>query len=340
MESLRSSRRMVSLTAVLLSLSLVSPAGPALAQESPESAVDTVLDTIEALEFDRVADLVCEAWREPTRESLDISSGFGDLPGVDAQVFIDALTISVDQREMSLLDQTDDSAVVGLDAIVDVTMDEDVARELVALMLGAMGDEASEENIELFTQMMLSEMQTASALSTELDVVREDGAWRVCSDLSDLLAGSETESEVGLEAAGPGTAGADSLCDLMSLDELNALGPLQYVETDASMAPSCLYAADLATAGHAVGVDVDSFSDFDSLVEMFSDVFSMDEMDVAGHRSMWMSELNTLYVDSGAGVLMVNVFTGGDEALGLEEVPGYAASVAEFVLPRYLDAQD
>lgn len=310
-------------------------AGPVHAQDSPEAAVDAVLDAVEGLQPDAASELVCADYREDTVSLLFPTDDMGGLPGFDPSVFLEALSVDISDRELELIEEADDWAVVHVNATVTVAIDETVAREFVTLVLGLMSDEIDEASIEAMTSAMLADMGSPQSVSADLEVIDEGDGWRVCEDLSVLFDG---DSEAVVTDLGTVDAAAgESLCGLISIEELDAMGRFEYVDVDSSMAPNCMYSTDFMETFHSLSIGLDEFNDYDSLLSMWGSSTDVEELSVGDRPALYIPDFGALFVDSGAGMLGVSVL-GADEVMTGQEVLDYAVSVAEIVVPRYLES--
>jgi hypothetical protein len=322
--------RLPSFRAVMLALSLAALpltwAAPAAAQDDPVSAVSAVLDAIEAKEFDRIADLACEDVRDTVAEQFDFGAQLGEIPGVDADAILAGMRVEVQDRSVVLLEQDATSAQVSVSATIAVSIDEASARSIVLAIVEAFGMEATEEDIEGFVAEMMAEMDMGQELDGTVEVVLEDGNWRLCDDL-DLDADDPFGDDID-EPTGPAEG---NLCGLLSLDEVNALSDVQFASTDASAEGSCQYFPDFSAGEfHMLILNEDaSGSDLAMVRTAFPDA---EEVTVAGRDGFVDDTTATLFVETERGYLTVTAVVG--DALGPDEVSAYLQAIAEIVVPR------
>jgi hypothetical protein len=310
-------------------------AGPVHAQDSPEAAVEVLLDAVEALQLDAIPELVCEDYRDDARAAYDPTADFEDLPGIDASRFLDALSIDISERMIDVVDQQDGWALVHVNAVTAISIDETVAKELAALVAGLMSDEVDDASIDSLTATMVAAIETDEAISSELEVIEENGNWRVCDDIAGLLGDDGYDEPLVTDVGSAAGTAEDSLCGLISIEELNAMGPLEYVEVDDTMPPNCMYSSDVSF--HSLSIGLDEFSDYDSLLQMWGAAMEVEESTVGDRRAIYIRDFGALMVDSGAGMLGVSIL-GGEGVMTAQEVLGYAIDVAQVVLPRYLES--
>jgi hypothetical protein len=321
----------------LLARSILAPAS-SLAQDSPEGAVEAVFDALEEQRFDELGQYVCSDYREDaeTMDSL-LTEGLEGF-GIDPQTYLDGLSISIDERVIETVEGGDAQAIVSVSAQLTAALDEAVARDLLRTMMGDFLEDVDDEQFESMVADMLESMATGSQLESEVEVVREDGSWLVCTDLAELMEGSSTDTEVdsvdtGLDSVE--AVSADAICDLISLDELNGLGPLQYSVMDASVPGMCTYSSEEATSFHSLGLSVNDFYTLDSL-RSFGETGEVRELTVDGRAAISVPDLYSLFVETGSDMLVVTVFGDFDEGFDHD----YAVAVAEIALPRYVESDD
>jgi hypothetical protein len=309
-----------------LALTAAVPGVPATAQETPEDVVNQLLDTIAAKEFDRVGDLACADERASVVAQFDVAASFSDIPGLDGEAFLEAFEFSVEDRSVTLLSQEGDEASVDISATLAMSMDAEAARPFIVTILESSGVEVTDEMIEQGLATFMSGTEEGQQLDATVRVVREDGAWLICDDLSD------SDGERGDVEASP-TAAEGNLCGLASLEELNSLGSLAYATADASAAGSCLYLPEETSPHHSLYLLLDpTFTDIESLRTIFPDA---EELSVADHPALFTG--SELYVATEAGILMLNALLPeeGDPDMTLRE---HLVVVGELVVPRLLEA--
>lgn len=148
------------------------PDGPS---GDPVAAVNGFVNAIAAKAFDKLDKLVCAAKRD------DIIGGLtGGAPG--AQALLDAMTFQVKDLKVEQKSVTGDSAVVHVTGSVTVGIDPAKGKDAVRQMLGASMPSGAQVTDQQVDQVMSAFGQTR-ALDSDVDVVKENGGWVVCSDL-------------------------------------------------------------------------------------------------------------------------------------------------------------
>lgn len=313
---------LLALGLALLPTALVAPA--ALGQETPESAVNGVLDAVAAKDFERVGEFACEEQRDAVMAEFDLAAQFEAIPGIDVDALLDALTIRIEDRSVTLVSQDGDEALVAVRARMAGELDPEKAREFVVAILTMFGQDTSDEAVESTLADLQQEMTQGTDLESEVRVVRESGRWLVCDELS----GSGEPMDEGASPSVDGTV-ESPICDLVSVEELNAVGPLKYDSSVAYSTDSCQWDADMETAFHSLAIYVEPYADISELKSVYAD---LQDVTVAGHPGATDGTL--LWVATDKGVLNIFPSVFGDE---VADLAAYATQVAEIVVPRWLE---
>lgn len=318
-----------SLAGLALGAALVALPGAGLvarAADSPTAAVDGILDALEAKDFAGVGPFICAERREDALASLDVSASLGELPpGVDGAAFMDALTISLDGRSTTLVEETGDTAVVALAGTMRIAIDEAVAEEFVRSVLEASGQPATDEMVGMMLPMLMELFAEGTDMSAELDVIREDGGWVVCDD--DLVDGGSTEPDP-LPSMAPA---AGPLCGIVDLAALGAATGYAFTEA-MDLDGGCSIASEYGEDGSFASVDfrIDTSIGMDIIREVYT---PGEEATIAG-LTAWVSDLGT-FLDLGDGrVLAISPFLyAGDAEPDAETIRAFVTQVAELVVP-------
>lgn len=308
--------------AAALALGSIGIAAPALAAESPEAAVDGLLDIVESGDVSDLAGVVCEAERDAARDAFDVAGLFGLAPGDPAA---SAIGLEVGDRAYELVSEDGDAASVRVRATLSVNVEEGALEDLVRAMLEAeMGPDdppVSDADIELMVGFMGSALGQSQPIDEQIDVVREDGEWLVCGGLDELTGEADEPEEpaVAMESS-------EGLCGVVGLAAVNAAGSVQYdmsqgFETVCSYFDSTsdeLVSATISLSGDA---SIDDFGAFYGVDE---------ELDVMGRPAFVGADI--LFVEVDDQVLQVSVSLGEEPPAGTDAV-SEAMALAELVIP-------
>jgi hypothetical protein len=167
-----------------LSLSLV--AAPAvLAQDGPEATIEGLLGAIEAKNSEGMSAYFCAEFADQAN-ALDFSAmteGMPDSPEV--QSLFDAIILDVEIASLEVLSQSDTEAIVELVASMTMDVDAEAMGPFVGVMLEMSGMPITDENVEMFTGLMLAEFEAESTdISEEITLVPgETMPWVICDEL-------------------------------------------------------------------------------------------------------------------------------------------------------------
>lgn len=184
----RSMRSRVAILAASLALSLSLLAAPAaVAQyDSPEAAVQGLLDDIGAANFEAIAGWFCEDFADQAA-MLDMSQlSEGLPPDVDPATVLDAFRFDVMVESIETVSQSDTEALVRVVATLAMNVDVPALEPLIVAILEMSGQEVTPDMIDMVSGMMASEIAGETLdISEEIVVVpNEDGTWgKICSEL-------------------------------------------------------------------------------------------------------------------------------------------------------------
>jgi hypothetical protein len=269
---------------------------------------------------------VCAEQRDEIAGQLDLTSLFGELPeGVDGQQLVDAMTITISDRSVTLLSVEGDTAEVQLGGSMSIAIDEAAAREFMRQVLEALGQPSDDATIDGFLPSFLESMAAGTDLGATILVVREDGEWLMCDDLSPDAPVESFDPNATLEPI------TNALCDLITVEELNGLSSLAF-ETATPETNGCTYDApyDVETGGFfSVNIRLED-GDVQPLKEAFAEGR---DVTVAGHAG-WGTDTAT-WVGLGDGRLFtiqpILFGASGAEAIDVIE---FATRIGEIAIPR------
>jgi hypothetical protein len=190
--------RMVAVAgSMALTLSLaVAPV--AMAQDDPTFPVHEVLTSFAAGRFSDATEPFCASMEAEALGGLGQIGAFGSVgAGYDLESLFGALAIDTSGLDVSVLEENTDDALVGIEGSVEVGFDEDGIVSFVAAMMSTEDAPMDEETVEAMLPLVLPQIEAmlggAVTIDQDVRVIREDGVWQVCDDLSalgDALAGA------------------------------------------------------------------------------------------------------------------------------------------------------
>lgn len=148
----------------------------------PVATVNTLLDMVVGRRFDRIASFSCPPGRAALDGGVNLAAALAaSLPqGVDPSGLIDALTITIPDRAVSLVSRDGTTAVVDVKGTIVVTADQEALRPWVAGLLQALGQDASDAAVTATLPTIVAEVATSRDISGQVHLVLSDGLWLVC----------------------------------------------------------------------------------------------------------------------------------------------------------------
>ena len=172
--------------AIFVAASVAASVGGGLvarAADSPVAAVTDVINAVVAKDFASLPPMICAAKQTQIMASLDITQSLAGT-GVDPQTVLDALTMSIQNQQVTLVSQDATTAVVHVAGTLtlSIAIDEATATTMVTTLLGTMGLEATPELVAQYLPMLMSGVNQTQTkdLATDVNVVNEGGQWLLC----------------------------------------------------------------------------------------------------------------------------------------------------------------
>lgn len=308
--------------AVAVTLSVLPGLAPAAvrAADTPDGAVDALLDAIVEKRWDQLGPLVCEERRDEVVSQYDLGQQLGG-DDMDVQPLIDSITFTIDDRSVTVLSEDGDTASVELVGTLRATIDEELAREWMRALLEEFGQPSDDATIDQFLGEMTADMAEGEDLASVVEVIREDGQWLVCDDLE----GDDPD-----ETFDPGATMApveDALCDLMTVEEANAATGLAFVQTT-PYSGGCSWDSDIMSEDYySVSIYLE-----DGELEFIRDIWEGEDVTIAGMPA-WATE-NGTWIDIGDGLLTIMPWLLGDDAQTNVDPVELARQIGEIVVPR------
>jgi hypothetical protein len=151
----------------------------------PVAAVNNVITAMKAKQFSSIAPMICSAKRDEIAASLDPAAALASAaPGVAAQTILDAMAIDFSDVSVTQTSVSGDNAVVAVKGQMKITVDPAKMKEVVKAILLAQGLPADDATINMAMQSLTSEMASTKPIDSQVNVVKENGVWLVCDNLS------------------------------------------------------------------------------------------------------------------------------------------------------------
>lgn len=155
--------------------------GGGTAADGPEGVVRTALDRMASMDLEGLSELACAGQEEKIRDQLGLPGAIGGelLPGLDTQELLDAIKLDVSDVTVGTATVDGDVAQVPVAGDLGVTFDAEAMRPILRELLGAQGGSMTDEQLDALLAGLEAYGQSVP-LDTNVRLVREDGAWKVC----------------------------------------------------------------------------------------------------------------------------------------------------------------
>jgi len=151
------------------------------AGDSPTGVVKTALDRMTAKQLDQLPELACAAQRDRITEEFDLTGGMAGLllPGLDPKALLEAVEFDVSKVVLTEGAVSGDSAEVRMTGTMGIEFDTATMREVLRPVLENQGLPSDDASIDAMLGGLDAMAQNVPVDET-VQVVREDGAWKIC----------------------------------------------------------------------------------------------------------------------------------------------------------------
>jgi hypothetical protein len=173
----------------LLGIMLLAACGGGSQGDEPTAVVKEVVDAMQTLDVDAASENFCEEQKSQLNSSLE--EGFAQLEalGLDPDELMDAFQLNFSDLEYEEQSQEGDEAVVHVSGTMSLEFDTDKLREFFRQVSEASGQEVTDQELDFVVGIFESMSGQEAPLDGDVKVIKEDGEWVVCDDLSFLEAG-------------------------------------------------------------------------------------------------------------------------------------------------------
>jgi hypothetical protein len=173
------------LVGLLLSLALVACGGGS-GDDQPVAVVKEVVGAMETLDFEQASEFFCAEQKDELASTME--SGFAELEqmGMDPDELLSAITLNLEDMEYEEKSQDGDKAVVHMSGNMALEFDTEKLRSFLQQALEASGQQVTDQEMDFVIGLFESMAGQEAPIDADVDVVREDGEWVVCDDLSFL----------------------------------------------------------------------------------------------------------------------------------------------------------
>ena len=169
------------LTVLLLASMVLSACGGGAGD--PVATVKTLMQVVQDKKFDSVADYVCAEKKAEVTKQLDFRSSLGSQ-GFDAQKLVDAMTFDLSSIQYAKVSETGDNAVVSIKGDMKMKIDRDKIKDLIVELIKAQGiAQVTDDMVNSMLDIMAAQLESGFDMSADVELVKEGGAWKVCSEI-------------------------------------------------------------------------------------------------------------------------------------------------------------
>ena len=165
---------------------LLSACGGVGGGSSPSDTVKEAMRLVDAGDLDGIVALTCDAQKDAIRGQFDLSS-LGLAGGMDLGSIFEAVSLDASQMTFTDANVAGDSAQVQLAGTMSFSFDGEQLRDLFRQIGEQQGQVVDDATLDMIVGAMGYAAQSTPVDQT-VEMVRENGAWRICSDLT-LLPG-------------------------------------------------------------------------------------------------------------------------------------------------------
>jgi hypothetical protein len=151
--------------------------------DTPAGALNAAMAAAESGGLDAMVDFACEARKGDIAAAFGGGGDLGGLAqlGIDPNELFDAMKVDFQDVTTTETSTSDTEATVHLKAKVAVTLDQAKMREILKKVLEAQGQPANDQVLDGAIQMMGGQLSQLQDIDEDVQVVKENGKWLVCS---------------------------------------------------------------------------------------------------------------------------------------------------------------
>jgi uncharacterized lipoprotein YajG len=174
-------------TALLLAGCQTAPAAPAATDTpTPQDPVDvakSVLGAATQLDVTQVSGRVCSAMRSDIEQQINDGLSQLEALGLNREELQQVMTVNLDGLDFTEASREGDTAVVDVTGEISVSFNQDQLKQVLTAAAEASGQQVPESQIDSLVGMVVSQADQPVPVDTQIDMVMEEGQWRVCSNL-------------------------------------------------------------------------------------------------------------------------------------------------------------
>lgn len=174
----------------LLGVMLLAACGGGAGGDEPTGVVEKVVEAMQTLDVDAAKEYFCEEQKSTMDAALQEGlAELGDL-GLDPDELLDAFSIKFADMKYEETSKDGDEAVVHVSGNMSLDFDAEKLKEFFKKAAEAAGQPVGDQELDFVVGIFEAMSGQEAPLDGDVELVKEDGDWVVCSEL-DFLQGSD-----------------------------------------------------------------------------------------------------------------------------------------------------
>ncbi len=171
-------RLSVFVVAILVLSALLSACGGGAASD-PAGVVKDMMQAVTQKDLNKVADFACAAQKDQIKNAFNPAGAF-NVPGMDVQKVLDAMTIGFSNAEYNKVSESGDKASVQVKGKMTITIDKEKFKGIFAAVLKAQGQDATDQMVSGLIDQFATQFEQGQDVNNTVNLVKENGKWVVC----------------------------------------------------------------------------------------------------------------------------------------------------------------
>jgi hypothetical protein len=174
-------RRLGAVAVALVLAGAVAACSGAADTGSPKGVMEQALKAVGDKDTDALVALACDAQKDTVKEQFNFAGGLTDSLGVevDPDKILDAIEIDTSKVTVTETNVSGDKATVTLAGSMGMVIDKEAFKAVIREVAQQQGTPVDDATLENLLTMMGSFSQDIPMNQT-VDLVRENGAWKIC----------------------------------------------------------------------------------------------------------------------------------------------------------------
>jgi hypothetical protein len=161
--------------------------------DGPTAVVEDVVDAMQSLDVEKASEYFCA--EKKSELSAGLEEGFSELEamGLNVDELLEAFKLEMKDMKYEEKSQEGDEAVVHVSGKMSIAFDADKLKEFLKKAMAASGQEVGDDELDFVVNLFESMAGQEAPVDGDITLVKEDGDWLVCDDLTFLEGGDLLE---------------------------------------------------------------------------------------------------------------------------------------------------